>query len=243
MASAKTDKIRTMIVDDEPLARANLVALLRRDVEIEIVGQCKSGTEAVPMICTLQPDLLFLDVEMPGCNGFDVLEQLGPAIPGVVIFVTAYSHYAPRAFEAEALDYLLKPFSTSRFEKVMQRAKCCFRDSDVLPKRVVVKSSGRAVFLRVDEIDWIEAADYYACLHVAHKSHLIRRSLSDLEIQLGAELFVRVHRSAIVNLRRIRSITSDANGDSEILLSTGASVRLSRSYRDEVHRRVAGLLL
>lgn len=243
MPSAKNGKIRTVIVDDEPLARANLVTLLRRHGEIEIVGEGKSGTEAVQIIATLRPDLLFLDVEMPGCNGFDVLEQLGASVPGVVIFVTAYNHYAPRAFEVEALDYLLKPFSTSRFEKVMQRAKSSLEGSEILPRRVVVKSGGRAVFLRVDEIDWVEAADYYACLHVADKSHLIRRSLSDLEVQLGAESFVRVHRSAIVNLQRVESIAPDANGDSEIVLSTGARVRLSRNYRDELQRRVAGLSL
>lgn len=241
MASVSGGKIKTLVVDDEPMARENLLALLKRDSEIEIVGQCKSGTEAVDVISRLRPDLVFLDVQMPGCDGFDVVEQLGPSLPRVVIFVTAHDHYAMRAFEVEALDYLLKPFSTQRFTKVLERAKAFLQDREELPRRIVLKTNGRAVFLSVADIDWIEAADYYASIHIGQRSHLIRRSLADLEVQLTQDQFARVHRSAIVNLRRIHSITPDANGDSEVCLTNGTRVRLSRGYREQVQRRIAHL--
>jgi two-component system LytT family response regulator len=234
--------IRTLIVDDEPLARATIAELLRNDPEISIVGECSSGTEAIEAVKTRRPALLFLDVQMPGCDGFDVIEQLGGESPKAVVFVTAYDKYALKAFEAEALDYLLKPYSDSRFFRVLTRAKALLQ-SAVEPQsldRLMVKSAGRVVFLRAAEIDWIEAADYYACLHVGERSHLLRRSMADLERELDREIFCRIHRSAIVNINRVRELRLDANGEYEVVLQGGAQLRLSRTYRDYLQTRLMG---
>src|SRR5579872_3819303 len=179
-----TTRIRTLIVDDEPLARSTLSILLRKDPEIEIVGQCGSGGEALESIRETKPDLLFLDVQMPECDGFDVLEQLGQNLPAAIVFVTAYDQYALRAFEAGALDYLLKPFDNARFELALGRAKQRIRMGVNQPKkleRFVIKNAGQLSFVKIAEIDWIEAADYYASLHVGPKTYLLRRSMAELE--------------------------------------------------------------
>jgi two-component system LytT family response regulator len=234
-------KIRALIVDDEPLARSNLAVLLRADAEIGIVGECGSGAEALGEIRVGKPDLLFLDVQMPECDGFDVLELLGGDLPAAIVFVTAYDQYALRAFEAGALDYLLKPFDNARFELALGRAKQRIRRVDVRPKRlerVAIKSAGQVCFLKVSEIDWIEAADYYACLHVGAKSHLLRRSLAELEEDLDPSMFCRVHRSGIVNLERVRGLKLGEDGEYEVLLENGARVRLSRRYRRQLQERM-----
>ena len=240
-------KIRTVIVDDEPLARSNVAVLLRRDPQIEIIGECSSGTAAIGQIRISNPDLLFLDVQMPECDGFDVLEMLGKDLPPAIVFVTAYDHYALRAFEAGALDYLLKPFDNARFELALTRAKQRIRASsrnqpaDSRTKRlerVVIRSAGAVTFVKVSEIDWIEAADYYACLHVGSKSHLVRRSMADLEEDLDPKLFCRVHRSSIVNLERIRGLKLGEDGEYEVLLDNGLGVRLSRRYRKQLQERM-----
>jgi two-component system, LytTR family, response regulator len=237
-------KIRALIVDDEPLARSNVAVLLRKDAEIEIVGECDSGEEALAEIRVAKPDLLFLDVQMPECDGFDVLEMLGSDVPPAVIFVTAYDQYALRAFEAGALDYLLKPFDNARFQLALTRAKQRIRSSGQeearggKPERLVVKSAGEVCFIRISEIDWIEASDYYACLHVAARRHLLRRSLSELEGELDPNLFCRVHRSSIVNLDRVRSLKLDEGGEYEVVLENGARVRLSRRYRKQLEERL-----
>src|SRR5271168_1566403 len=209
-------KIRALVVDDEPLARSNLTVLLRQDPAVETVGECGSGAEAVAEIRKSKPDLVFLDVQMPECDGFDVLEMLGRDLPPAVVFVTAYDHYALRAFEAGALDYVLKPFDNARFERALDRAKEKIRlgranaaENRELSRpveRIAVKSAGQVVFLRPSQIDWIEAADYYACLHVGPKSHLLRRSMAELEQELDRAVFCRVHRSTIVNLNRVRGL-------------------------------------
>jgi two-component system LytT family response regulator len=237
-------RIRTVIVDDEPLARTNLRTLLMRDQEIEITGECGSGTEAIEMIRSTRPELLLLDVQMPGCDGFEVLERLGCAAPPAVIFVTAYDRFALKAFEAEALDYLLKPFDDARFAKALARAKETARSRKRTGggmDRVMVKSAGRISFLRADEIDWVEAADYYACLHVAGKTHLLRRSMAELEKELDALLFCRIHRSAIVNLERMRELRLDLHGEYEVVLRDGTALRLSRSHRDQLQARLRKL--
>jgi two-component system LytT family response regulator len=234
-------KIRTLIVDDEPLARSNLSVLLRSDAEIEIIGQCGSGAEALAEIRRAKPDLVFLDVQMPECDGFDVLEMLGNEMPAAVVFVTAYDQYALRAFEAGALDYLLKPFDNARFERALGRAKARIRqsgDETRARQRLVVKSAGRVLFLKISEIDWIEAADYYACLHVGGKSHLLRRSLAELDQQMDANLFCRVHRSAIVNLERVRGLELGEDGEYDVLLENGTRLRLSRRYRKMLQDRL-----
>src|SRR5579862_7159446 len=182
-----TSRIRALIVDDEPLARNNLAILLRRDADIEIIGECGTGADAVEQIRHHKPDLVFLDVQMPECDGFDVLELLGGDAPPVIIFVTAYDEYALRAFEAGALDYLLKPFEDSRFDLALGRAKQKLAQGKSLPRTLellAIKSTGLISFVNVREIDWIEAADYYACLHLAGKTHLLRRSITDLEKEL-----------------------------------------------------------
>jgi len=240
-----TAKIRTAIVDDEPLARSNLLVLSGSDPEIEVVAQCGSGVEAVEAIRRLRPDLLFLDVQMPECDGFDVLEMLGKDLPRATIFVTAYDQYALRAFEAGALDYLLKPFDNARFELALNRAKQRIRmgeNRQPLPspplERIVVKSAGEVCFLKTSEIDWIEAADYYACLHVGGKNHLLRRSMAELEEDLDPNMFCRVHRSSIVNLERVQGLKVAEDGEYEILLGNGTRIRLSRRYRKHLETRV-----
>jgi two-component system LytT family response regulator len=240
-AAAHPAKIRALIVDDEPLARSNLAVLLRTDPEIGIVGECGSGAEALSEIRVANPDLLFLDVQMPECDGFDVLELLGNDLPPAIVFVTAYDQYALRAFEAGALDYLLKPFDNPRFELALSRAKQRIRlgrDRTQRPERVAIKNAGQVCFVKIAEIDWIEAADYYACLHVGAKSHLLRRSLSDLEQDLDPNVFCRVHRSSIVNLEQVRGLKLGEDGEYEVQLDNGATVRLSRRYRKHLQARL-----
>jgi two-component system, LytTR family, response regulator len=248
-AEAGPAKIRTMVVDDEPLARSNLTVLLRRDPEIAVVGECGSGVEAAEEIRRAQPDLLFLDVQMPECDGFDVLALLGKHVPAAVVFVTAYDQYALRAFEAGALDYLLKPFDTARFERALDRAKQKIigfaggvagvdKGQPRKLERLVIKSAGEVAFVSVAEIDWIEAADYYAALHVGTKTHLLRRSISDLEQDLDADVFCRIHRSTIVNLERVQSLKLGEDGEYRVVIQSGAELRLSRSYRKQIQSRL-----
>jgi two-component system LytT family response regulator len=230
----RPSRIRTLIVDDEPLARSNVRVLLRLDPEIEIVGECGSGADALGEIRTVTPDLVFLDVQMPECDGFEVLERLGAQLPPAIIFVTAYDQYALRAFEAGALDYLLKPFDNPRFERALSRAKqriVSGKDSPQKLQRLAIKSVGQVAFVKISDIDWIEAADYYACLHVGPRTHLLRRSISELEQELDPTIFCRIHRSTIVNLTRVRSLELGAAGEYEVVLENGSSLRLSRRYR------------
>jgi len=234
--------IRALVVDDEPLARRNLTVLLRRDPDVGSVAECESGPEAIEEIRRSRPDLLFLDVQMPECGGFDVLELLGGDSPPAVIFVTAYDEYAIRAFEAGALDYLLKPFDDARFGRALNRAKDRLAHS--VPQRprpverLVVKSRGRVLFLDVSEVDWIEAASYYACLHVGSDTHILRRTLSELERDLGDETFIRIHRSIIVNVDRIHGLELQSGGDYEAVLKSGDRLRLSRRYRKRLQDRL-----
>jgi two-component system LytT family response regulator len=234
-------KIRAMVVDDEPLARINLTVLLRLDPEIALVGECGSGVEAPEEIRRVKPDLLFLDIQMPECDGFDVLALLGKHVPPAVVFVTAYDQYALRAFEAGALDYLLKPFQTARFEQALDRAKRKIAGAKGQPsrlERLVIKSAGEVIFVSLTEIDWIEAADYYAALHVGAKTHLLRRSIAELEQDLDSEIFCRIHRSTIVNLERVQGLKLDEDGEYRVLIQNGTELRLSRRYRKQVQARL-----
>jgi two-component system, LytTR family, response regulator len=233
-------KIRALIVDDEPLARSNLAVLLRLDPEIEIVSECGSGQDGLEQIRSQKPDLVFLDVQMPECDGFDVLELLGNDLPPAVVFVTAYDQYALRAFEAGALDYLLKPFDNARFERTLGRAKERILAAKELPRkpdRLAIKSAGQLLFLKISEIDWIEAADYYACIHIGSKTHLLRRSLSELEEELRPA-FCRIHRSTIVNLDRVQSLKLNQDGEYDVLLRPATVLRLSRRYRKQLQSRL-----
>jgi two-component system LytT family response regulator len=237
--------IRALVVDDEPLARSNLTVLLRRDPDIGAVAECGSGLEAIAAIRTSKPDLVFLDVQMPECGGFDVLELLGSFLPPAVIFVTAYDEYALRAFEAGALDYLLKPFDDARFVRALNRAKdkiAHYTPLQASPaKRLVVKSQGQVLFLNVADIDWVEAAGYYACLHVGSDMHVMRRTLLELERDLGSERFIRIHRSIIVNLERIHGLELQNGGEYEVVLRTQARLRLSRRFRKGLQDRLGVL--
>jgi two-component system, LytTR family, response regulator len=240
-AEVHPTKIRTVIVDDEPLGRTNLSLLLRLDPEIEIVGECGSGVDAPGEIRRAKPDLLFLDVQMPECDGFDVLELLGKDVPPAIVFVTAYDQYALRAFEAGALDYLLKPFDNARFARALDRAKqkvAHHKDQPRKLERLAIKSAGQVAFVSLSEIDWIEAADYYAGLHVGSKTHLLRRSMSELEQDLDQAVFCRIHRSTIVNLDRVRGLKLREDGEYTVLLEGGTCLRLSRRYRKQLQARL-----
>lgn len=241
MQGDRSSMLTTVIVDDEPLARSNLTVLLRRCPNIHIVAECGSGPEAPALIRTTKPDLLFLDVQMPECDGFEVLELLGSQLPPAIIFTTAYDHYALRAFEAGALDYILKPFDDARFDLALQRARQKIALSLDTPRRLerlVIRSAGQIAFVKPSEIDWIEAADYYARLHVGPRTHMLRRSIVDLEQDLDANTFCRIHRSTIVNLERVTGIRVTEDGGYDVLLQDNTRLRLSRSYRRQLEDRL-----
>jgi len=237
--------IRALVVDDESLARRNLTVLLGGDPDIASVSECGSGLEAIGEIRKSRPDLVFLDVQMPECGGFDVLELLGGDLPPAIIFVTAYDEYALRAFDAGALDYLLKPFDDARFSRALSRAKNSLAHHvTVQPqaaRRLVVRSRGQVLFLNAGDIDWIEAAGYYACLHVGSDTHIMRRSLSELEKDLGNERFIRIHRSIIVNLERIRGLEIQHGGEHEVVLNSKVRLQLSRRFRKGLQDRLGVL--
>ncbi len=234
--------IRALVVDDEPLARSNVTVLLRRDPDVDLLGECSSGIEALAQIRCMQPDLLFLDVQMPECDGFDVLELLGSATPPAIVFVTAYDQYALRAFEAGALDYLLKPFDDARFRRALDRAKATLAHGTLtrppISSRLILKDRGEVLFVKAADIDWIEAANYYACLHVGARTHVLRRSLIELESELDPAQFCRIHRATIVNLERIRSMELNDDGEYQVVLETGARLRLSRRFRRRLQSRL-----
>jgi len=250
--------IRTVIADDEPLARERLRHLLGEDPEIEIVAEASDGKACVKAVEKTDPDLLFLDVRMPGLDGFGVLASLRvPRLP-VVVFVTAHDRYAVKAFEIHALDYLLKPFHRARFEETVRRAKAAVRRGaaehlsrvfgwleDSRPegrrvRRFLVKASGRVLFVAAEEIDWIEAAGNYVRLHVGTASHLIRETLAGVEARLDPERFVRVHRSAIVNVERIRELEPMFRGEYSAVLRNGSRVAVSRGCRPALEAKLTG---
>ena len=236
-----TAPIRALVVDDEALARRNLTVLLRRDPDIASVAECESGFEAIEAIRKSKPDLVFLDVQMPECGGFDVMELLGSDLPPAVIFVTAYDEYALRAFEAGALDYLLKPFVDARFVRALNRAKDRIAHYALAgpAKRLVIKGRGQVLFVNVTDIDWVEAAGYYACLHVGSDTHVMRRTLSELERDLGEENFIRIHRSIIVNLDRIHGLELQSAGEYEVVLKSRVRLQMSRRFRKRLQDRLS----
>jgi two-component system, LytTR family, response regulator len=235
--------ISVLVVDDEPLARRNLTLLLRGDLDIGSIEECASGAEAVASIQRRIPDLLFLDVQMPECAGFDVLELLGSDCPRTIIFVTAHDEYALRAFEAGALDYLLKPFDDARFIRALARAKekiAHHASHHQAPRRLVVKAPGRLLFIDVADVDWVEAASYYTCLHIGRKTHAIRRTMAELERDLG-DAFIRIHRSTIVNLARVSGLELQSSGDDSVVLQTSVRLRVSRRYRKQLQERIGAM--
>jgi two-component system LytT family response regulator len=243
--------LRTMIADDEPLARERLKMLLAPDPEIEVVAECRNGSEVVQSLKAAKTDLLFLDIRMPGRDGFEVIEAIGPASMPITVFVTAHNEHAVNAFEVHALDYLVKPIERKRLEQTLARVKERVQLQEAFavreqissaveairqvashperPQRFLTKSGNTASVVTVSDIEWIEAADYYVCLHAGGKRHLLRESIRALETKLDSKKFIRVHRCAIVNLDHVREIHRDGQSEGWVLLSTGVRVRLNRN--------------
>jgi two-component system LytT family response regulator len=260
MTTART-AIRALIVDDEPAARDAIRSLLAGDADIHIVGECADGRTALRAIASTAPELLFLDVQMPEMDGFTMLRQLDPARLPVVVFVTAFDQYALRAFDVHAADYLLKPFDDDRFRDAVSRAKQSVRAGQlgrlseelralldgVAPaaptartaagpylKRLVIKSGGRVTLLNVRDIDWIEAEGDYVKIHVAKVWHLLRETMKRLEAQFDPARFVRIHRSTIVNVERIKELQPYFRGEYVVILQDGKSLKLSRGYKEHL---------
>jgi len=248
-------RLRVLIVDDEPLARERLRGWLRDEPSVEIAGECGSGPEAIAVLRHTPLDLVFLDVEMPGCDGFQVLSELPAQDRPAVIFVTAHERFALDAFEVQAIDYLLKPFDRERFQTALRRAeeqlkarragKLEDRLEDLLadasgpgrkPERLTVKADGRLVFLKPDDIVWVEAADNYIILHLVSGQLMLRDTLTAIEERLGTTTFARVSRSALVNLDQIKELQPTFHGDYVVILRNGTKVPLSRSLRGQFGR-------
>jgi two-component system LytT family response regulator len=258
---AAASKTRVLIADDEPLARERLRMLLADEDWIDIVAECADGASAIGAIEKLHPDLVFLDVQMPGATGFDVIQTVGVTRMPFVIFVTAYDRYALKAFDVHALDYLLKPFDRDRFQQAVIRARqqlerqtsgelerrllALVRELKPAPQhldRFVVKSSGRVFFVRTEEIDWIEAAGNYVKLHVGTDAHLFRETMNSIEAKLDPHHFFRIHRSHIVNMERIKELQPWFNGEYVVVLQSGLRLTLSRGYREKLQDRIGRTL-
>ena len=250
-------RTRVLIADDEPLARERLRMLLAKEDWVEIAGECENGPSAVAAIQKLAPDVVFLDVQMPGATGFDVIESIGPSRMPPVVFVTAYDRYALRAFDVHAIDYLLKPFDRERFQQALARTRQLLERKDAgelerrllalvqdlrstpqRPERFVIKSGGRVFFVRTDEIDWVEAAGNYVKLHVGAEAHLLRETMNALEAQLDPDVFYRIHRCHIVNIERVKELQPWFNGEYVVFLRSGARLTLSRGYREKLQDRI-----
>jgi two-component system LytT family response regulator len=253
MESKTTDsmtKIRAAIIDDEPFARERVLRMLADEAEIEVVGQAGDGIEAVSMIKAIRPELIFLDVQMPCKDGFEVLAELAPEETPVVIFLTAFDRFAVKAFETAALDYLLKPFDEERLQKALGRAKTqlqnqsepvagqIFKGGQGRLERVMIKKGGRVFFFKTDEIEWIEANGNYVRLHFENSTHLLRDTMASHETDLDPQKFLRVHRSGLINLERIREMAPLFGGRAKIILAGGAEITASRRY----YRKLTNLL-
>lgn len=258
------NKIRTVVVEDEPVSRDRLLALLGEEQDIEVVGACADGREAAAAIAAVAPDLVFLDIQLPEMDGIALARSLSADTRPAVVFVTAYDGYALPAFEIHALDYLLKPFSEARFReslahvrRYLEQKRATALGQQILdmmpgvgfagvparpvprrPQRLAVKGNGRVYFVRADEIDYCEAAGNYACLHTGSQTHLIRETMNSLESRLDPEVFVRIHRSVIVNIERIQELQSTLGGESTVKLRDGTRLTMSRGYRDALQSRL-----
>jgi two-component system LytT family response regulator len=242
-------KLKVLIADDEPLARERLRFLLSAYEEIEVAGECRNGREAIAAIRGSQVDVLFLDIQMPGKDGFDVIEQIGAVRMPITVFVTAHNQYAVQAFEVHALDYLTKPVEPERLRATLARVRERIASQSALmtqeqlksvlaslesgrpgfPKRVLVHNGAKDSFVNVDDIEWIEAADYYACLHVGSKSFMLRESIKQLSKTLDPGKFVRIHRSVIVNVDQVSEIFREGQSEGSVVLKTGQRLRMSKA--------------
>ena len=260
MTSAETGTpIRVLIVDDEPLARAHLKSLLRERVDVDVIGECGDGRSAIDQIRRLTPELVLLDIQMPELDGLEVIREVGPATMPAVVFVTAYDEHALAAFEVHAFDYILKPVSRQRFTQAIDRVVGLIRaDAPVTDRplealieamrsersaldRIAVKADGRVLFIRVSEIDWIEADDDLVRIHTGKSVHAHRSTLTHLEERLPASRFLRVHRSTLVNVDRIREIQPWFQGDWVLILSDGTRLHSGKSYRSKVREYIERL--
>lgn len=257
-----SEKLQILIVDDERPARERIRELLSA-TDAEIIGECKNGVEALEKIREVKPALVFLDIQMPGKDGFAVLQALKPAELPVIVFVTAFDQYAIRAFDVNAIDYLLKPFSDERFDAALAKARrqCEQNDRedndqqrllDLLDglqangggaqasplDRLAVKTSDRILLLKTGEIDWIEAAGVYVNLHIGRRSYLYRETIGALAVQLDARQFIRIHRSTIVNIDRIRELQPRSPGEYYVILQDNSALKLSRGYRSNLQKRL-----
>ena len=261
MTDESNTPVRVVIADDEPLARERLRMLLSGEDWIELVAECRDGASAIAAIQKFRPELVFLDVQMPGTSGFDVIDAVGADRMPFVIFVTAFDRYALRAFDVHALDYLLKPFDRDRFRDALARARDQIERraggdlerrllelvQDLKPapqplERFVVKAGGRVFFVRADEIEWIEAAGNYVKLHVGSDAHLFRETMNAIEAKLDPALFFRIHRSHIVNIERVRELQPWFNGEFVVFLRSGTRLTLSRGYREKLQDRIGRTL-
>lgn len=248
---------RAVIVDDEPLARTRIRRFLSEEPDMEVVGECADGAQAVDLIRELAPEVVFLDVQMPKMDGIEVIRQIGAHNLRTVVFVTAFNHYAVQAFEAEAVDYLLKPFDRRRFQEALQRIRRRlteyshetlseqieqlvkrFEPSSPYLQRLVIRSEGSILLVRVEDVDWLEAAGNYVCVHLGKRNHIVRDSLAHLEKQLDPARFLRVHRSTMVNLDRIRELRPTFQGDYKVVLLSGDILPLGRKYREALTRQL-----
>jgi len=250
--------IRVLVADDQPMARERLVSLLTAEPGIELAGTAASGPEAIDCIRAASPDLVFLDLQMPGMDGFKVIEAIGVDRMPATVFVTAYDEYAVRAFEVHALDYLLKPFGRLRFQSALARARRhlererqgemagrlaeLLRSGRTEPagERLLVKSGGRVSFVDVDAIDWVEAEGNYVRIHAGDQVYLMRETMSGLIDKIGPQRFFRIHRSRIVNIKRVKELLIAGGGDYQVVLVDGTKLGLSRLYRDALQEQLTG---
>jgi two-component system LytT family response regulator len=239
--------IRTIVVDDEPLAREKLLGFLAQEPDFEVVAECRDGAQAVELIQQEKPDLVFLDVQMPEVNGFEALEKLDPEEIPTVVFVTAYDQYALRAFDVHAVDYLLKPFDRERLQQTLDRIRqqlqlgqmkeqlrSLLEERSRYPDRIEVRTPGRVVIVRVSEILWIDAAGNYIKIHTTDEVLSLRETMASIEKRLNPQMFLRIHRSTIVNVEQISELQQQFHGDYVVLLKGGQRLTLSRSYRDKM---------
>jgi two-component system LytT family response regulator len=266
-----TEKIlKTLIVDDESLARRGLAHRLKKFTDIEIVGEAQNGREALKLISELKPDLVFLDIQMPGINGFEVVQQLNPDDMPVILFLTAYDEYAVQAFEVNALDYILKPIDEDRLQQVLEKVKTNLDQKNALehkklllklasdisggtissldelqdksaeelvsnePSRLAIRDSGRTTWVDQQDIEWIDAAGDYMCVHSGGVTHIMRKTMKELEKELDEKILQRIHRSTIVNIKQVREMESHINGEYFLTLETGHRVKLSRTYKNKL---------